>query len=61
MIDPTMSPDSLLMIISDYLWNLNRVTSSLLLLLLSSDLTTRVGQLDTDLLGALDDLSSFLS
>ena len=36
------------------------MTSSLLLLFLCSDLTAGVGQLDSDLLGSLDDFGAFL-
>jgi hypothetical protein len=37
------------------------VTSGVLLLFLGSDLSARVGELDANLLGALDDFGSFLS
>lgn len=40
--------------------NLNRVTSGLLLLFLSSDFSAIVGELDSDLLSSLYDFSAFL-
>ena len=41
--------------------NLNRVTSCLLLLLFSSDLSTRVSNLNSDLLSTFDNISTFLN